>query len=153
MRYTANLFMKDDELAKAYKAKIKKIQENNEVGQSYHGSIDGKSIKLSLMNEVKAQYKAVLEAEELLNTNIFTKTDDMFNLRMKIWRYAKEHMLYDGKEGNKLDDEDFTPDFIEQVIILYCTELLFPLFHRSCTKVEQNLRQSLIEFMTESSED
>ena len=153
MKYTASLFSKNDDLAKAYKAKTKDMQTNDTVGQPYEGMINGKLVKMALMDGVKAQYKALLEAEDLLNTNIFTKVEDAFALRMKIWNYAKQNMLIDGKEGYKMLDDEFELDFIEQAIILYCTELLFPLFHRSCTKVEEVLKLNLTKYMTESAKD
>jgi hypothetical protein len=153
MKYTATLFSKDSELAKAYKDKTKDMQTSDTVGKPYEGMINGKLVKMVLMDGVKAQYRALLEAEDLLNTNIFTKVDDAFSLRMRIWNYAKQNMLIDGKEGCKMLDDEFEIDFIEQAIILYCTELLFPLFHRSCTRVEEVLKLNLTKYMPESAKD
>jgi hypothetical protein len=147
MKYSASLFLTEKELVEAFTKKVKDKQELGEVGKDFEGNIDGKRVKLFLPDDVKAQYRAVIEAESFLHSPLVTSTDDTFKQRMKIWSLSKEHMLVDGKEGYKMDDDEFSVDFIEQVIVVYLGELLFPLYHRSCTKAKEALTNCLTKYI------
>jgi hypothetical protein len=148
MKYTSSLFLTEKDLVEAYTKKVKDVQASGIVGNEYEGNIDGKLVKLWLPDGVKRQYKAVIEAESFLHSAINTSVDDAFSLRMKIWDLAKEHMLVDGNEACNMDDDSFTVDFIEQVIVVYLGEILFPLYHRSCTRAKEVLANSLTKYMS-----
>jgi hypothetical protein len=150
MKATSGLFITDKVLVDGYKKKIAELQASGAVGKDYEGTVEGKKVKLFLPDEVRSQYRAVLDAEAFIHSTFYTKTDDIFDLRMKLWTLARTHMLVDGKSGNEMTDDDFTVEFIEQVLMLYLEELILPLYHRSCTKVEETLRNRLNKYIEQS---
>lgn len=147
MKHTASLFVKDSELTQAYTKKVEALQKEAIIGKDYNGTIDGKKVKFWLPLEVKRQYRAVLDAEGFLHTTITTNIDEAYNLRMKFWELIKEHSTIDDKSSEDYDDEMFTVDFIEQAITVYLSELLLPLYHRSCTKARELLTSSLSQYI------
>jgi hypothetical protein len=153
MRYLAELFVKKGgQFSEAYLKKVKQMQETDKVGQDVTCTILGKQVQFVLPPEIKTQYKMLLDAECFVNSSLFSSTDEVYELNMRMWGYAKSNMRVGDKDGYKMDDADFSVEFMEQAIMIYLSELLFPLFHRSCTSVETILKQNLTEFMTESEE-
>lgn len=151
MRNLAELFIKKGgEFSEAYMKKVKELQLTESVGKDFNGIIEGKQVKLYLPDSVKMQYKALLEAENFINLNLYGSTEEVYDLHMRIWAYVKNHMRVDDEDGCKMDDASFTVDFIEQAIMLYLSELLFPLFHRSCTNARKTFKQSLTEYIKPS---
>ena len=149
MRHIAELFVKKGgKFSEAYIEKIKEMQDTDKVGQDFSGIIMGKQVKFCLPDSVKMQYRALLEAENFVNLSLFSTTEEVYNLHMRVWEFVKQHMRVDDKDGCKMDDSDFTVEFMEQAIVLYLSEILFPLYHRSCTQAENRLEQSLTEYMT-----
>ncbi len=151
MRYLAELFIrKEGKFSEAYMKRIKAKQDTDIVGETWSGLIMGKQVNFCLPDSVKMQYRALLEAESFINLSLLSSTDEVYNLHMRLWEYVKTHMRVNDKDGCKMDDSDFTVEFIEQAITLYLSEMLFPLYHRSCTSTEKALKQSLTSYMTES---
>jgi hypothetical protein len=150
MKHTSSLFLTEKDLVEAYTKKIKDVQESGEVGKEFNGKIDGRQVRLWLPQSVKRQYQAVIKAESFLHSAINTSVDDAYNLRMYLWDLAKEHMFVDGKNGIEMDDDDFTVPFIEQTITVYLSEVLFPLYHGSCTRAKEALTVLLTKYMTSS---
>lgn len=154
MRYLAELFVKKGgKFSEAYAKKIEAMQKSDDVGKDWTGLILDKQVTLVLPPEIKKQYIMLLDAECFINSSLYSSSDDVYALHMRIWDYAKENMRVGDQDGCKMDDSDFTVEFIEQVIVIYLSEVLFPLFHRSCTKAESLLKQNLKDYMSESASE
>jgi len=148
MKHTAGLFF-DEKLKAAYSLKAKDMQEKGLVGQDFDGEIEGKKVHLFLDDNVWVQHEQVTLAEKFLQLNLFTTPEDVIILKKKLYAIAKTHSLIDGKEGKLADDTDLGFDFIEQFILCYLSEMLFPLYHRACTKAEDLLTKSLMPYIKE----
>jgi len=150
MRYLAELFVKKGgDFSEAYAKKIEEMQKAGDVGKDWSGLICDKQVTLTLPVEIQKQYKMLLDAECFVNSSLYYATDEVFDLHMRMWNYAKANMMVDDKQGYKMDDADFTVEFIEQAIVIYLSEVLFPLFHRSCTSAKTLLKQNLKGFLKE----
>lgn len=151
MRYLAELFVKTGgEFSAAYAAKIEEMQKSGDVGKDWSGKIMGKNVTLVLPLEIKKQYKMLLDAECFVNSTLYSNTDQVYELHMRMWEYAKSNMRYEDQDGYTMSDADFDIEFMEQVIFIYLSEVLFPLFHRSCTSVKTLLKQNLKDYINES---
>jgi hypothetical protein len=153
MKYMASLFLTDKVLTEAMTKKVESMQKDGEAGKDFEGEVEGKRVKMWLPEGVREQYRAVMDAEAFLHTGFMTSVDDVFNLEMKLWKLVKDHMLIDGKEGCKKSDEDFSIDFIQESVVMYLSELLFPLYHRGCTRVKEALTSRLTSYISQSVSD
>lgn len=143
MRHLMGLFGLDADVKQAFEAMTKDRQANGTVGQDFETMIDGKKIKMYLPKDVREQYKALLYAETFMLRDLIVSLDieALYKNRMDIFSVATKHMLVDGSEV--FDVNSFNVDFIDTVIILYVTELLLPLYHRSSMKAETELKANL----------
>ena len=164
MKFTTSLFVNEKETVLAYDKKLREQQKDGKVSNEWNGYIGKKKVKLWLPLDVRQQYRLILEAEAFMQIQFETSVDKVFALKMAIWEKAKEHMLCEKPlidkvkgvimgEGYQMSDNDFTVDFIEQVITVYVSELLLPLYHGSCTAVRATLIDTLKPYISEQSEE
>ena len=147
MRHLLGLFGLDAEVKGAFDTMVKERQASGSVGKDFETTLNGKKIKMWLPPDVREQYKALLYAETFMLRELVTSMDiePLYKNRMDIFNIAVKHMLIDGNEH--FDINTFDVDFIDTVIILYTTELLLPLYHRSSMKAETELKANLKPYM------
>jgi hypothetical protein len=164
LKFTTSLFVNEKETVLAYDKKLRDKQKDGKVCNEWSGVIDKKKVKLWLPQDTRQQYKLVLEAEAFMQIQYETSVDKVFALKMSLWEKAKEHMLVEKSlidkvkgaimgEGCQMTDNDFAVEFIEQVITVYVSELLLPLYHGSCTAVRATLINTLKPYISESSDE
>lgn len=124
-------------------ALIKDKQSKAQVGKDWQGEIMGKKVKLYLPSDIREQYKALLYAETFSLAQLVLSLDNekIYENRMNIFDIAVNNMLVEGSKDFNVNA--FDVDFIDSVIAIYVTELLLPLYHRSSTKAESELKRSL----------
>jgi hypothetical protein len=145
VRHLLGLFGLDPEVKASFEAMVKDRQDSGKVGKDFETEIDGKKIKIYLPPDVRDQYRALLLAETFLLKDLVTSLDiePIYKNRMDIFNLAVRHLLIDGKDHKDFNVNTFDVDFIDTLIILYVTELLLPLYQRSSSKAEKELKANL----------